>query len=132
MIRSFEDVLVKVHDKVDNAGDLHIEVALQQEQQMAVVWHDPLVSKRATSIVHISPVVNVCPLHEWLRKVLLALPVLIQAGRSVVVHHVPQYQLTILLVVFIFRHRRNLSTDNFINLIGGKRLRLHSEGKVSI
>ena len=27
-VRSFEDVLIKVHDQVDSAGDLHVEVAL--------------------------------------------------------------------------------------------------------
>ena len=42
-VRSFEDVLVKVHDQIDSAGDFHIEVTIQQEQQMAVMWHDPLV-----------------------------------------------------------------------------------------
>ena len=51
---------------------------------------------------------------------------------SVVVHHVPQYQLTVPPVVIIFGLRRNLSTDDFINLIGGKSLRLHSVGKVSM
>ena len=94
-VRSFEDVLVKVHDEVDSAGDDHIEVTLQQEQQMTVVWHDPLVFKRATSIVHILLVINVRPPHEWLQKVLLAVPILIQASRSVVVYHVLQYQLTV-------------------------------------
>lgn len=39
---------------------------------------------QATSIVHICPVVNVRPLHEWLRKVLPAVPVLIQASNGIV------------------------------------------------
>ena len=39
-IRSFEDVLVKIHDQVDSARDLNVKVAIRQEQQLSVVWHN--------------------------------------------------------------------------------------------
>ena len=60
-VRSFEDVLVKIHDQIDSAGDLHVEVALQQE---AVVWHDILIFLVATSVVHIAPM-YVFPRVAW-------------------------------------------------------------------
>ena len=90
-VRPFEDVLVEVHDQVDSAGDLHVEVTLRQEQQVAIVWHDPLVFRRASSIVHIPTIINVRPFHEWLGKVLPAVPVLVQASMSMMVNHVPLY-----------------------------------------
>ena len=90
-VRPLEDVLVQVHDEVDSAGDLHVEVALRQEQQVAIVWHDVSVFFRASSIVDIAPVIDVSSFPEWLWKVLSAMTIVVQAGTSVVMDHVMQH-----------------------------------------
>ena len=86
-MRSLEDV--QVHDEVDSTGDFHVEVALRQEQQVAVVWHDHSVF-RVSSVVNIALVVDVCSLHKWFWKVLSAGITVIQAGMSVAMDHVSQ------------------------------------------
>ena len=81
----------EANDEVDSAGDLHIEVALCQEQQVAIVWHDVSVFFRASSVVDIAPVIDVSSFPEWLWKVLSAMTIVVQAGTSVVMDHVMQH-----------------------------------------
>ncbi len=71
-----ENVLLAVHDQVDHAGDF---VALAKHQQVAVVRHDIAISNCSSAAVSISPVVDVDPLHDWLRKLLPAAALFILA-----------------------------------------------------
>ena len=131
-IRPFEDVLVEVHDEVDGARYLHVDVAVTQQQQMSIVWHDVSVLCTSPTVVYVSSVVCVCPVHDGLRKLLSTSTLVVTARLRVMVYHVPKHEFSIALVICFGRHGRNLSTDNVVDLVRRLRLRSHTESQVSM
>ena len=126
------DVLVEVHDEVDGARYLHIDVAVTKQQQMSIVLHDVSVLCTSPMVVYVSSVVCVCSVHDGLRKLLSTLTLVVLARLRVIVYHVPKHELSIMLVICFRRHGRNLSADNVIDLVGRLRLRSHTESQVSM
>ena len=132
LIRPLEDVLVEVHDEVDGARYLHVDVAVTEQQQMSIVWHDVSVLCTSPTVVYISSVVCVCPVHDGLRKLLSTSTLVVPACLHVMMYHVPKHEFTITLVICFGRHGRNLSADNVVDLVGRLRLRSHTDSQVSM
>ena len=131
-IRPLEDVLVEVHDEVDRAQYLHIDVAVTEQQQMLIVWHDVSVFCTSPTVVYVSSVVCVCSVHDGLQKLLSTSTLVVPARLHVMVYHVPKHEFSITLVICFRRHGRNLSADNVVDLVGRLRLRSHTESQVSM
>ena len=68
LIRPIEDVLVEVHDEFDGARHIPVDVAVTEQQQMSIVWHNESVLCTSPIVVYISSVVCVCLVHDGLRK----------------------------------------------------------------
>ena len=98
-IRPLEDVLVEVHDEVDGARYLHIDVAVTEQQQMSIVWHDVNVLCTSPTVMYISSVVCVCSVHGGLRKFLSTSTLVVPARLRVMVYHVPKHEFAITLVI---------------------------------
>ena len=131
-IRPLEDVLVEVHDEVDGARYLHIDVAVTEQQQMSIVWHDISVLCTSPTVVYISSVVCVCSVHDGLRKLLSTSTLVVPARLRVMVYHVPKHAFAITLFICFGRHGRNLSASNVGELVRRLKLRSHRESQVSM
>ena len=123
---------VEVHDEVDGARYLHVDVAVTEQQQMSIVWHDVSVLCSSPTVVYVSSVVCVRPVHDGLRKLLSISTLVVSTRLRVMVYHVPKHEFSIALVICFGRHGRNLSTDNVIDVVRRLRLRSHTESQVSM
>ena len=131
-IGSLEDVLVQVHDQVDGARYLHVDVAVTEQQQMSIVWHDVSVLCSPPRVVHVSSVVCVGPPQDGFRKLLATSTLVVSTCLCVMVYHVFEHEFSIAFVICIGRHQRNLSTDDVVDVVGRLRLRGHTESEVSV
>ena len=99
---------------------------------MSIVWHDVSVLCSPPMVVHVASVVCVGPFHDGFRKLLATSTLVVSTRLRVMVYHVFEHEFSIALVICIGRHRRNLSADDGVDLVGCLRLRAHTESEVSV
>ena len=115
-VRHLEHVLVEVHDEVDSAGQLHIQMAVCQEEEMTVVRNNQLIILSTTAILDVAPVVDVRLWCERLWVILAAHGIwwcaLLLASCCMVVGHVMHDQLAVVVLIRICCSWWELSRDH--------------------
>ena len=107
-------------------------MAVTEQQQMSIMWHDISVLCTSPTVVYVSSVICVCSVHDGLRKLLSTSTLIVLERPRVMVYHVPKHEFSIMLVICFGRHGRSLSADNVVDLVGRLRLRSHTESQVSM
>ena len=99
---------------------------------MSIVWHDVSGLCSPPTVVQVASVVCVGPFHDRFWKLLVTSTLVLSTRLRVMVYHVFEHEFSIVLVICIGRHQRNLSADVVVDLVGRLRLRGHTESEVSV